>query len=136
MMLLHQAGVKILAITTAKNASVQQFERAAGYVELAAGIYDKRAYVQKAFVDSGEYQWDEIAFIGDDLNDLELLQSVGVPGCPADAIEDVRRCVDSHCDGLVTALGGGKGAVREFSEAILSILGVMPEWHPNQAKRV
>ena len=61
---------------------------------------------------------DEIAWMGDDLNDMECLRVVGLPACPADAIGSVRSLVMSR-GGFVSNLPGGHGAAREFCEHIL-----------------
>jgi 3-deoxy-D-manno-octulosonate 8-phosphate phosphatase (KDO 8-P phosphatase) len=58
----------------------------------------------------------EIAFIGDDVNDLELLSSVGFSATPQDGIIHAKKIVDYTCD-----LQGGHGAFREFSDFILSV---------------
>lgn len=59
--------------------------------------------------------WDEVAYIGDDINDLALLQVVGfsasVPNAPAYIRENVRFVTQKH---------GGEGAFREFVEQILA----------------
>lgn len=56
----------------------------------------------------------EAAFIGDDVNDMEVLEAVGFSAAPADADEPVKSCVN-----WVSKCGGGKGAVREMIEMIL-----------------
>ena len=57
---------------------------------------------------------EQIAFMGDDLLDLPVLQVAGLSAAPADACDDVRRRVH-----YVTRAAGGRGAVREFIELIL-----------------
>ena len=58
---------------------------------------------------------EQIAYIGDDVNDLELLSSVGLSATPKDGIIQVKKIVDYTCN-----LRGGNGAFREFSDLILS----------------
>ena len=58
---------------------------------------------------------DEIAFVGDDLMDLPLMKKSGVSIAVADAHELIRL----HAD-MVTRASGGKGAVREICETILT----------------
>ncbi|PLW92405.1 MAG: hypothetical protein C0592_10945 [Marinilabiliales bacterium] len=53
----------------------------------------------------------EVAYIGDDLNDLLVLQSVGLSACPADAVPAVRDV----CSQILTRKGG-EGCVRELVE--------------------
>ncbi|MCR9251242.1 MAG: HAD-IIIA family hydrolase [bacterium] len=57
------------------------------------------------------YNWkkDEIAFIGDDVNDLGIMSEVGFAACPSNAVSEVKDFVD-----LVLSKGGGEGSIREF----------------------
>ena len=57
----------------------------------------------------------QIAYIGDDLNDLSIMKLSGLVGCPSDAAKEVQEISDYHC-----AAKGGEGAVREFIEWILA----------------
>lgn len=57
---------------------------------------------------------ENIAYIGDDLIDLECMQMCGIRGCPADAVEEVK----SVCN-FISTKNGGNGAVREFIEWIV-----------------
>ena len=59
-------------------------------------------------------QKEEIAYIGDDVNDLEVLKNVGYSFAPSDAHKDVLKEVKYKCK-----LEGGKGAVREAIDFIL-----------------
>lgn len=59
--------------------------------------------------ESGVYR--EIAYIGDDLNDLLCMRRCGVVGCPADAAEEVKKIAT-----FASTKAGGNGAVREFIE--------------------
>lgn len=56
----------------------------------------------------------EIAFIGDDVNDLEIISLVGFSGCPRDAVSEVKN----KCD-FISKKNGGHGAFREFADFIL-----------------
>jgi len=57
---------------------------------------------------------EEIAFIGDDLNDLDVLQIVGFSACPNNAVSAVKDVVD-----FISSYNGGDGAIREIAEQIL-----------------
>lgn len=57
---------------------------------------------------------EQIAFIGDDVNDLEIIGAVGLSACPVDAMKEVRDTVDYQCRNF-----GGHGAFREFAELIV-----------------
>lgn len=56
----------------------------------------------------------EVAFVGDDLNDLDIMQAVGLSACPADASEKVKD-VATYC----MQRKGGEGCVREFIDRYL-----------------
>jgi 3-deoxy-D-manno-octulosonate 8-phosphate phosphatase (KDO 8-P phosphatase) len=60
----------------------------------------------------------EVAYMGDDIVDLGVLERVGLSAAPADAVEDVRRRVH-----WVSGAPGGRGAVRELIETVLRAQG-------------
>lgn len=59
---------------------------------------------------------ENIAYIGDDVNDLELLKKVGLSACPADAISEIKIICHYICK-----LNGGHGVFREISDLILNV---------------
>jgi 3-deoxy-D-manno-octulosonate 8-phosphate phosphatase (KDO 8-P phosphatase) len=63
---------------------------------------------------------EEVAFLGDDLPDLSVMRAVGLPVAVGNAVVEVRRA--AH---LLLNATGGRGAVREFAEALLDSRG---EW--------
>ena len=86
-----------------KHFVFSQRDKLEGYAELAhLGIPD-----------------EDVAYMGDDVNDLGLLRKVGLSACPADAHPSVRAAVH-----LVTEAPGGRGAVRELVELILRAKGL------------
>lgn len=56
----------------------------------------------------------QVAFMGDDVNDLPLLERVGLSACPADAVPEVRQRAR-----FVSASPGGRGAVRELCDLVV-----------------
>lgn len=68
----------------------------------------------KELVERYKCSLSEVAYIGDDENDLQCIKVCGLSGCPADAVESVKEAVDVVC-----TKDGGQGAVREFIEYIL-----------------
>ena len=58
----------------------------------------------------------EVAYIGDDINCLELLSNVGLAACPANAVQRIKAIPNIIC----LQKSGGEGVVREFVEKILS----------------
>jgi YrbI family 3-deoxy-D-manno-octulosonate 8-phosphate phosphatase len=82
-------------------------------IELYLDVEDKYS-VLKAILKRKDLQPKEVAYIGDDTNDIEVIKEVGLSACPSDAMEIVKKEVDYVCD-----LPGGHGAFREFAELII-----------------
>ena len=61
---------------------------------------------------------NEIAYMGDDIQDIDVLSKVGFSACPSNAIEDVKKIVN-----YITKKQGGAGAYREFVEYIIRMEG-------------
>lgn len=80
---------------------------------LYQGISDKLATAQ-AICSELKITLDEVAYIGDDIGDLELLQNVGISSAPYNAPKYIKNKVH-----FVTTKSGGEGAFREFVETIL-----------------
>ena len=87
--------------------------------ELYQGCSDKLALLNKLakqyhLTQNLQRKFKEIAYIGDDINDLKCILSCGVSACPNDAVEDIKKNVNYIC-----CKEGGKGAVREFIEWLI-----------------
>ncbi len=128
--MLNQAGVKIGIITASSDDVIdQQCRRCAKYAEIIKGTKDKFKSIEDRYVWSSirtRILWDEIAYIGDDVFDTELLSAVGLCACPRDADESVRdvifdRTKENLSDSFESKHIGGRGCVREFAEYVLAI---------------
>lgn len=117
---LHRLGCRVGIISGDNSDAVgHQVGRVARYAGFFQGINDKRRFVQENYIrPDGKFEWEEIAFIGDDTNDIGLLKVVGWPACPSDAVEEVIKVVEEHPEGMVLYHHGGKGCVREFADLI------------------
>lgn len=110
--MLPKMGVVPVIITGRKSLIVENRAKELGIAELHQGVSDKLGKLKEV---AAKYQVtpDEIAYIGDDLNDLDCLQFCGFTGCPADAVDEVKQTAD-----YTTKAIAGAGAVREFIEFI------------------
>lgn len=81
---------------------------------LEAGCKDKVAAV-KALCEKYAISLENVAYIGDDINDLDVIKMVGYGCCPADAMPQVRDVAK-----YVTKAKGGEGVIREVVEAIIN----------------
>ncbi len=57
---------------------------------------------------------EEVAYIGDDLSDIDVIEQVGLSACPADAVEAIKKKAD-----ITLNRNGGDGCIREFVEEYL-----------------
>jgi len=83
--------------------------------ELYLGIKEKHK-IFRDILAKNKLKPENIAFIGDDMNDYELLKLVGFSAAPSDAIEEIKKIVDYVCTNK-----GGNGAFREFAELIIKL---------------
>jgi 3-deoxy-D-manno-octulosonate 8-phosphate phosphatase (KDO 8-P phosphatase) len=83
------------------------------------GIVDKAQTFEK-LAKHYQLKHKEIAFIGDDINDLPVFKLVGLSACPADTFDYIKDKA-----ALVTAAKGGKGVLREVADLVLAARGVM-----------
>lgn len=77
-------------------------------VELHQGIDDKLAVLSEV-VKKYNCELQNVAYIGDDINDLECMKKCGLSACPSDAVNEVKAISD-----FVSTFSGGNGAAREF----------------------
>lgn len=111
--LVHEAGLKT-AILTRENTSIVTRRAAKMKVgDVRMGVLDKLTAL-RGIAESHGLTLDEVAYIGDDLNDYEVLCHVGL----AVAVHDATRLPRSVAH-YVTEAKGGEGAVRELCELIL-----------------
>lgn len=108
-------GIVPVIITGRSSEIVVQRAKELKITELYQGVSDKLAKLQKAAAKYGATP-EEIAYIGDDLNDLPCIRYCGVTACPADAVPTVLEAV-----GYVCQHSGGRGAVREFIDRMLNV---------------
>ncbi len=115
--LLQKAGL-ITAIVTQENTKlVARRAEKLTIPELHQGVMDKLSCLRELTARHG-LTLDQVAYIGDDVNDLEALRAVGFSAAPADALPPVRKAVRYVCKHK-----GGEGAVRELAELILDTQG-------------
>ena len=106
-------GILPVIITGRKSKIVEERAKELGIEELYQGIEDK-VEVLKEVAERHKILLEEIAYMGDDLNDLDCMGICGLSACPSDAIDEVINDVDYTCK-----KSGGNGAVREFITYIL-----------------
>ncbi len=116
--MLGRAGIMTAIISGRKSRVVEIRAKELGITEVFQKIY-KKSEVYEQLLSKYNYKDENIAFMGDDIVDQELLKKAGLSASPADAEDDARK----HAD-LVMTKNGGRGAVREFIDIILKQSGL------------
>lgn len=108
-------GITPIIITGRSSRILEQRCRELGITELYQGISHKREELLKQIQ---ENELCHVAYIGDDINDLPVMEAVhkagGIVACPKDSVNAVLCCADYICE-----KDGGCGAVREFIDLIV-----------------
>ncbi|MGF1533941.1 MAG: KdsC family phosphatase [Bernardetiaceae bacterium] len=118
---LQSMGFVVGAITGRESGAVARRLHELGLDTYFQGSQQKTAHYETIKARFG-LRDEQIAYIGDDLNDLPVLMQCGLSACPADAVAEVRARVD-----WVLEVAGGQGAFRAFAERILAEQGRIPE---------
>lgn len=109
----HQHGIPVGIITGEDTEIVARRAQKLKVDFLFQGVKNKLEVAQGLCTELG-IDISEVAYIGDDLADIPLLQKVGYNGAPANAIKHVKETVKYVCE-----TKGGDGAFREFIEHIM-----------------
>ena len=112
--LLQAEGVMIAIITMEQTKIVARRAKKLGVTEVFQGAKDKvsvLAHLSEKF----NIPFEQMAYMGDDVNDVGALQTVGYAAAPADCVDQVRQMVHYICQKK-----GGEGAVREVIDMILA----------------
>ena len=112
--LLQKAGIITAIITQESTKIVMRRAQKLTIPEVHQGAYDKLA-VLKDLISRYGLTMKQVAYIGDDVNDLQALSAVGFSASPADGIPPVLKVVRYVCK-----KNGGEGAVRELAGLILA----------------
>jgi YrbI family 3-deoxy-D-manno-octulosonate 8-phosphate phosphatase len=111
----HQNNVPVGIITGEQTSIVQRRAEKLGVDYLFQGVKNKLNIAESLCNELG-ICFEDVAYIGDDIGDIELLKVVGISGAPNNAPESIKKLVH-----FKTQKSGGYGAFREFVEIIFGI---------------
>jgi len=126
--LAHMAGLMTGIISGLQSKALKERASMLGATELHMSVTDKNA-VYEQIKKKHSLEDSEIAFIGDDVIDLPILNRCGVAAAVADAHPELMNEVH-----IVTKLPGGKGAVREFIDLVLDAKGIREQVYKQYKK--
>lgn len=116
--MLNRTVIKTAIITGRTSEVVRKRAEELGITEVHQGIF-KKITVLDELLKKYKINYGNVAYMGDDIVDIEILQKVGLSAAPSDAEAEAKECAD-----FVTARGGGRGAAREFIDLILKSAGL------------
>ncbi len=111
--LAEAVGIEFMILTGRKSICVEQRAKELSVKYVFQDVNDKGSFLHQ-FLKENSFLQSEVAYIGDDLNDLPGMSCVGVRVCPSDAADEVK----ATCD-YVLPIKGGFGVVRGFVDLLL-----------------
>ena len=113
--LLKKEGIPTIIVTKEKSTVTKKWSNNMNIEKLYWGIIKKEDILEKVCKDY-KIKSQEVAYIGDDINDVGLLKLVGLSASPSDALDTVVKICDYTC-----SHSSGNGAFRELADLILSV---------------
>lgn len=114
MELLLDLGIKTIMLTRENSKIVKARAKKIKVSELYSGVLNKKTLLKK-ILKKYNVKLDQVAYIGDDLNDLEIMKSVSFSVTPSNGIDQIKKISNYVCK-----LNGGDGAFRELADIIIS----------------
>lgn len=111
--LLREIDIPTIIVTKEQTMMVKKWAKKMKIRKLLDGINNKE-FVLKKICKEFKIKSENVAYIGDDVNDLKLMKTVGLSAAPANAINDAKKISTYTC-----IANGGEGAFREFVDLIL-----------------
>ncbi len=111
--ILRRNKIPTIIVTKEKTSVVTKWAKKMSVYLVLDGVIKKEMIISKV-CKKLKVKSHEIAFIGDDVNDLELMKKVGFSATPFDGIKDAIKISDYHCK-----LSGGKGVFREVVDLLI-----------------
>lgn len=107
-------GIKSMVLTGRECAATTRRMKELQIDYVCQEIKDKVTFLTQFMEDNNLYK-ENVAYIGDDMNDYECMKLSGFVGCPADAVDEIKEISD-----YIAVIEGGKGAVRDVIKYLLS----------------
>jgi len=108
-------GYNICVISGGTNEGVRKRLENLGFTDIFLGAHDKLVPFKKFLLDKN-IKSENVLYMGDDIPDIPVMKLVGLPACPQDAVQEVKKI--SH---YISHKKGGKGCVRDVIEQVLKV---------------
>lgn len=119
LLMLFRLNMKVIILTGRISKATEKRMKELKVQYLFQNVKNKSEFLKDFMQENGICK-EQIAYIGDDLNDYYAMQLAGLKACPADACSEIKECVD-----YISEKKGGEGAVRDVISYFLKQRG---EW--------
>ena len=116
--LLRKNKISTIIVTKESTPIIREWAKKMKVIKLYDGVEQKEQIIESVCSEF-KVKSEELAYIGDDVNDIVLLSKIGFSAVPRDAISDAKKIADYICK-----TDGGKGALREIADLILASQGL------------
>ena len=110
-------GFNVCVISGGSNEGVRVRLQNLGIKDVFLGAHNKTEILDN-YLKTHNLKKENILYMGDDLPDYEVMQEVGLPSCPQDAVPEIK-----NISKYVSHKNGGKGCVRDVIEQVLKVHG-------------
>ena len=104
-------GYRVLIVSGGNSPQVVQRLEKLGITDVHMSIANKRKFIEE-YARQNNLKKEELLYMADDLPDLKVMEIVGLPSCPLDAVTEIKEAVT-----YISPLPGGHACVRFFSTA-------------------
>lgn len=117
-----QMGMNVIVLTGRKSQATARRMKELGIQYVFQDVKNKRKFLND-FMKEQHIEKEQLAYIGDDLNDYEAMKLAGFRACPADACDEIKSSAS-----YISCKNGGDGAVRDILCHALKQMGKWNEW--------
>jgi|TARA_R110002020_G_scaffold199778_3_gene401593 3-deoxy-D-manno-octulosonate 8-phosphate phosphatase (KDO 8-P phosphatase) len=121
-------GMNVCIISGGSNEGVRKRLQGLGITDIHLGTHQKTETLHAYFAEKG-IQPENTLYMGDDIPDFKVMQEVGLPCCPQDAVPEIKEISK-----YVSHKKGGEGCVRDIIEQVLKVQGKWMSEHSGSAK--
>lgn len=114
----NKSGFITAIITARQNGTVQHRAENLNITEIYQGQKYKLPALDEILA-KHKLTYENVAYMGDDIPDICILEKVGLACCPNDAVKEVQEVCN-----FKSSINGGRGAVRELCDFILDVQGI------------
>ncbi len=118
-------GYNMCIISGGKNEGVRKRLEGLGIKDIYLGVGQKQD-ILKEYMSAKNIESEQIVYMGDDVPDYEVMQMVGMPCCPQDAVQEIKSISK-----YISHKKGGNGAVRDIIEQVMKVHGKWTVTHAN-----